>query len=80
MFFNVVGAYTYKNYTDAVTWLFMLACLGARINTNLKKMPLVNSVQYQSDIKLQTVFCCSMHTPCDLAFVTKIHLATYKSI
>ena len=49
MFFNVVDAYTYKNYTDAITWPFIhlinaCQCLGTeKKKTNLIKMLLVNS-------------------------------------
>ena len=45
--FNVVDAYTYKNYIDAITWLFIrlnnaCQCLGARITHFVSiKVPLV---------------------------------------
>ena len=59
MFFNVVDAYTYKNYTDAITWPFIrlnnaCQCLDARIKHVFSiKIPLVN-------------ICTSVHTPCDV--------------
>ena len=46
--FNVVDAYTYKNYTDAITWPFIrlnnaCQCLDARIKHLFSiKIPLVN--------------------------------------
>ena len=51
MFFNVVDAYTYKNYTVAITWPFIhlinvFQCLRRtnKIFFSLIKMPLVTSV------------------------------------
>ena len=64
MFFNVVDVYTYKNYTDAITWPFIrlnnaCQCLDARIkHLFLIKIPLVNMEHKH--------WCTSVHTPCDV--------------
>ena len=64
MFFNVVDAYTYKNYTDAITWPFIrlnnaCQCLDARIKHLFSmKIPLVNMEHKH--------WCTSVHTPCDV--------------
>ena len=53
MIFNVVDAYTYKNYTYEINWPFIHlinACLGAEQKSI--KMSLVNNAAYPSDIKL----------------------------
>ena len=48
MFFNVVDAYAYTNYTDVITWPFIrlnnaCQCLDARIKHLFSiKIPLVN--------------------------------------
>ena len=63
MFCNVVDAYTYKNYTDAITWPFIrlnnaCQCLDARIKHLFSiKIPLVNMEHRH--------WCASVHTPCD---------------
>ena len=64
MFFNVVDAYTYKNYTDAIIWPFIrlnnaCQCLDARIKHLFSmKIPLVNMEHKH--------WCTSVHTPCDV--------------
>ena len=64
MFFNAVDAYTYKNYTDAITWPFIrlnnaCQCLDARIKHLFSiKIPLVNMEHRH--------WCTSVHTPCDV--------------
>ena len=84
MFFNVVGAYIYKNYTIHS----FNQCLPVPRHTNITfffliKRSLVNMAHTPCDVKLLNGFRCSMQMTCDWAFVKKknfIHLATCKSI
>ena len=70
MFFNVVDAYTYKNYTDAITWPFIRliievyfygiinACQCLRCTNQMFvvtiKIPFVTSV-----VTSNSLACCS---------------------